>query len=68
MKKILLLIIVAELGIVVFSVWKDTTPKPEDTIVRYLDALRAGDTDKYLACLEPQILDGPRTLSSLAQF
>ena len=53
MKKILLLIVPAELGIFVFSVWKDTTPKPEDTIVRYLAALRAGDTDKYLACVEP---------------
>ena len=53
MKKILLLIVLAELAMFVFLVWKDTTPKPEDTIVRYLEALRAGDSDKYFACVEP---------------
>jgi hypothetical protein len=49
MKKILLLIVLAELAMFVFLIWKDTTPKPEDTIVRYLEALRAGDSDKYFA-------------------
>jgi len=53
MKKILLLIVLAELAMFVFLIWKDTTPKPEDTIVRYLEALRSGDSDKYFACVEP---------------
>src|SRR5882724_6817546 len=67
MKKILLLIVLAELGIFVFSVWKDKTPKPEDTIVRYLEALRVGDSEKYFACVEPTnmwILEWRRAHSS----
>jgi hypothetical protein len=52
MKKILLLIVLAELAMFVVLVWKDTTPKPEDTIVRYHEALRAGDSDKYFACVD----------------
>lgn len=69
MKKILLLIVLAELALFAFLVWKDTTPKPEDTIARYFEALRTGDSDKYFACVEPSNmgwsgLSGPVSIES----